>query len=253
MYAVGRPELTRRGRWMAAVLSGGPGALLSHWSAAAIRGIEDREPCIAIALPYPRKSRRRDLCVHCLKLEPEDRDVVDGIPATSIVRTMIDIAAAIPESRLEAAVNAADRLDLIDPERLREEIRDRRRIQGLPALRRVLDRQTFRLTDSELERMFLRLVRPAGLEPPETGTLLNGFKVDFFFPELGLVVETDGLRYHRTAASQERDRRRDQAHAAAGLTTLRFTHGQVAHEPDAVLATLSKVAARLCSERRFRS
>jgi len=46
-------------------------------------------------------------------------------------------------------------------------------------------------------------------------------------PELGLVVETDGLRYHRTPAQQARDRRRDQLHTAAGLTTLRFTHAQV--------------------------
>lgn len=74
---------------------------------------------------------------------------------------------------------------------------------------------------------------------------MNGFKVDFLWPELGLVVETDGLRYHRTPAQQARDRRRDQAHAASGLTPLRFTHAQVCHEPGQVLATLLAVARRL--------
>lgn len=117
--------------------------------------------------------------------------------------------------------------------------------RGVPALRALLDRRTFTLTDSQLERRFLRLVRGAGLPRPLTGQRVNGFKVDFYWPDLGLVVETDGLRYHRTATQQARDRRRDQAHAAAGLTPLRFTHAQVTFEPDDVEGTLIAVANRL--------
>jgi very-short-patch-repair endonuclease len=75
--------------------------------------------------------------------------------------------------------------------------------------------------------------------------MLNGFKVDFFWPELGLVVETDGLRYHRTPAAQARDRLRDQVHTAAGFTTLRFIHAQVRYEPRRVRDTLAAVARRL--------
>jgi very-short-patch-repair endonuclease len=112
-------------------------------------------------------------------------------------------------------------------------------------LREVLDRRTFTLTDSELERRFLPIVRRTGLSLPRTGHHLNGFKVDFYWPDLGLVVETDGLRYHRTPAQQSRDRLRDQAHAAAGLTPLRFTHAQVRYEPRHVQATLEAVARRL--------
>ena len=78
---------------------------------------------------------------------------------------------------------------------------------------------------------------------------MHGFKLDFLWRELGLVVETDGLRYHRTAAQQGRDRRRDQVLTAAGLTVLRFTHAQVATGPDAVRGTLSAVAARLAPAR----
>ena len=112
-------------------------------------------------------------------------------------------------------------------------------------LRGVLDRRTFLLTDSELERRFLPIARSAGLPEPQTQCWLNGFRVDFYWPALGLVVETDGLRYHRTAAQQSRDRQRDQAHTAAGLTALRFTHAQVRFEPDYVRSILGAVAARL--------
>ncbi|HSR22622.1 MAG TPA: DUF559 domain-containing protein, partial [Candidatus Eisenbacteria bacterium] len=72
----------------------------------------------------------------------------------------------------------------------------------------------------------------------------NGFRVDFHWPELALVVETDGLRYHRTPAQQARDRLRDQAHASAGLVALRFTHAQVAFEPARVVEVLRNVAER---------
>ena len=84
----------------------------------------------------------------------------------------------------------------------------------------------------------------AGLPAPLTQQQVNGFRVDFFWPELGLVVEVDGLRYHRTAAQQTRDRRRDHAHAAAGLTPLRFTHRQVAFERASVETTLRAVVRR---------
>jgi very-short-patch-repair endonuclease len=73
---------------------------------------------------------------------------------------------------------------------------------------------------------------------------VNGFRVDFYWPELRLVVETDGLRYHRTASQQARDRLRDQAHATAGLVVLRFTHRQVTFEADRVAAVLHAVAER---------
>ena len=78
---------------------------------------------------------------------------------------------------------------------------------------------------------------------------MNGFKVDFYWPDLGLVVETDGLRYNRTPAQQGRDRIRDQAHTAAGLTQLRFTHAQVRYEPGHVSATLARTARRLHADR----
>lgn len=116
---------------------------------------------------------------------------------------------------------------------------------GTAILRDLLDSHTFALTDSSLERQFLPIARRAGLPLPLTQQHLDGFRVDFYWPDLGLVVETDGLRYHRTAAEQTADRRRDQAHAAAGRVPLRFARAQVVFEPEHVEATLKRVARRL--------
>lgn len=80
---------------------------------------------------------------------------------------------------------------------------------------------------------------------PQTKVWVNGFEVDFLWADLRLVVETDSLRHHRTPAEQGRDRLRDQAHAAAGFTPLRFTHEQVRYEPEHVRAVLGDVARRL--------
>ena len=157
----------------------------------------------------------------------------------------MDLGTELGPEQLEAAVNEADKLGLIDPEALRDAVDEHRGLDGVASLRKVLDRRTFRLTDSELERRFLRLVRRAGLPPPRTRERVNGYVVDFHWPELGLVVETDGLRYHRTPAQQAKDRARDQAHTAAGLTPLRFTHAQIGYEPWQVANLLTSVAERL--------
>ena len=168
---------------------------------------------------------------------------------TCLVRTLLDLATYLGPTKLERAVNEADRLDLIDPEALSHALDAYSGQAGVARLRDVVDRRTFRLTDSELERLFLRLVEKAGLPFPQTQQHLNGFRVDFYWPDLGLVVETDGLQYHRTPAQQARDQLRDQAHLAAGLTPLRFNHAQVRYEPRYVRTTLLAVVERLKRER----
>ncbi len=175
VYVVGRPELTPHGQWMAAVLACGPGAMLSHGSAAALWGIgeEWREIEVTVRTASPRRRA------------------------------------------------------------------------GVRPLRTMLDRRTFRLTREQLERRFLPLAERVGLPLPLTKQWINGFEVDFYWPDLGFVIETDGLRYHRTPAEQARDRLRDQAHTAAGMTQLRFTHEQVYYEPEHVLSVLRPTARRL--------
>jgi very-short-patch-repair endonuclease len=248
VYVVGSPHVSRRGRWMAAVLCCGLEAALSHGSAAALWEIRRGRPGVTeVSVPRGGARGRRSITVHPRFLPAADLTRRDQIPVTSPARTLIDLGGRLRAHELEAAVNEADKLDLIDVETLRATLAERPGVHGAPALREVLDHRTFALTDSELERRFLRLVRQAGLPRPHTGPFLNGFKVDFFWPELGLVVETDGLRYHRTPGQQARDRERDQAHAAAGLTPLRFTHAQIRFEAKRVRGTLVAVARRLRS------
>ena len=243
VYAVGRRELTREGEWMAAILACGGGALLSHESAAALWRIRpDRHGPIEVSVPGTVFRRAAGIRAHRrATLAPQDRAAHRGIPLTSPVRTILDLATRLASGQLERTVNEADKLDLVDPETLRAALDDRGGQRGVRVLRGLLDRDTFRLTDSELERRFLRLAREAGLPPPETQARVCGFRVDFHWPELGLVVETDGLRYHRTPAQQARDARRDQALAAAGLTCVRFTHADVRHAPRRVVGVLGAV------------
>jgi very-short-patch-repair endonuclease len=246
VYAVGRPEVNRHGRWMAAVLACGPKAALSHATAAALWGVHSSSGAIEVSLRSSSARRRAGVRVYRRPTLPSsDIAVRDGIPVTGIVRTLIDLSLCLDRSRMERAINEADRLDLIDPEALAEALDAYRGQRGPGKLRKILDRRSFRLTDSELEWRLLKLIDAAGLPMPVTGKRLNGFKVDFYWPPLGLVVETDGLRYHRTPAQQARDRLRDQAHVAAGMTPLRLTHEQVRFEARYVRETLRAVATRL--------
>jgi Protein of unknown function (DUF559) len=249
VYAVGRPRLTRHGRWTAAVLSCVPESVLSHEAAGALWGIRratSRRTDISVRSQV--RHRPPGIVVHRrVGLAAPEITRRDGIPVTTPVCTLIDLATRLDRDQLEDAVNEADKLDLADPEELRTALDEIPRRPGIALLRELLDRRTFTLTDSRLERCFLPIARGVGLPPPETGCYVNGFKVDFYWPALGLVVETDGLRYHRTPAEQARDRIRDQAHAAAGLTTLRFTRAQVRFDPERVTATLSAVVRRLQS------
>lgn len=244
VYAAGRPRLDRDGVLMAAVLRCGPLAALSHESAGELWQIRlEAAGPIEVSVPLSAARRAPGLIVHRrASLGPSDVTRRRGIPVTTLVCTMVDLAARLSVGETERAINEADKRDLIDPDSLRAAVEGSSRRPGVAVLRAMLDRNTLILTESELERRFLPLARSAGLPPPLTGRRVNGFTVDFYWPELGLVVETDGLRYHRTPAQQARDRVRDQAHQASGLRPLRFTHGQVIYDSDYVKATLSAVA-----------
>jgi very-short-patch-repair endonuclease len=165
-------------------------------------------------------------------------DLFDGIPVTSPVQTLIDLAARHQQPFVERLVNEADRLGLVRTDDLREALDRHQGERGVARLRSILDRRTFRYTRSELERAFLPLARSAGLPPPRTSVFVNGHEVDFHFPTLDLVIEADGLTYHRTPAQQAKDSERDQDHAAAGTPHLRFSHAQIKYEPERVTRIL---------------
>jgi very-short-patch-repair endonuclease len=236
---------------MAALLASGPGAVLSHRSAASLWGFAKEHPAY-IDVSVRRTSEARIDGLRCHRrpsLPSEEVDLRLNIPLTSPVRTFLDLATVTGPKTIERSVNEADKLDVIDADSLRKALEDHPGEPGIRLLRHVLDKHTFRLSDDELERLFRPLATAAGLSTPLTKHMVNGFEVDFYWPDLDLVVETDGLRYHRTPTQQQSDRIRDQAHTQAGLTPLRFTHAQVAFEPRQVGAVLGSVANRLGARR----
>jgi hypothetical protein len=247
VYAVGRPRLSREGRWMAAVLACGPDAALSHRSAAALWKFgKEHEDYIDVSVRRPSEARLRGIrCRRRPTLPSSAITTRMNIPLTQPVQTFLDLATVTGPKGLERAINEADKRDVIDPDALREALKDHAGEPGVRPLRRILDKHTFRLSDDELELLFRPLATAAGLPTPLTKVEVNEFEVDFFWPDLGLVVETDGWRYHRTPATQTRDALRFQTHTAAGLTPLRFSHWQVKYEPRHVLNILRSTAAHL--------
>lgn len=240
VYAVARRDLTPQGWWMAAVLTCGENAALIHESAAQLWRIRPRRPHrIEVTVPYARNPRRQGIRVHRRDLDPLEVTTRTGILTTVPLMAILDLAARLERNELEAIIGDADRHGVMDPEHLRESLPPRRRGTGI--VKRVLDRHTFVLTHTELERRFLAIVRRARLPLP-AGQLRRGpHRMDFFWADLKLVVETDGLTYHRTAAQQSADLRRDHENAAAGLRTLRFSHAQIRFEPEHVERTLAAV------------
>jgi predicted transcriptional regulator of viral defense system len=152
VYAVGRPQLGRHGRWMAAVLTCGPDASLSHSSAAALWGFgAEEEGVIEVSVPVRRRCRRRGIRAH-RRTESTLGDVFshEGIPVTSPVRTLIDLATRSGPMQLERAVNEADKLDRVRADVLHASLDNYRGQPGVAPLRKLLDPLTFRLSDSSL-------------------------------------------------------------------------------------------------------
>jgi very-short-patch-repair endonuclease len=233
VYAVGRRELGRHGELMAAVLACGPGAQLSHRSGAELWRLRrgDDGP-IEVSVPIGTLRDRPAISLH--RCRNPRRRLVHRIPVGDPVSVLIDLATCLTDEEVEDAVNEADRLDLVRTHRLRAALDAEPKRPGVGRLKAILDAQTFSRAANALERRFLAIVREAGLPAPSTQQRLGRYRVDFFWPGLGFVVETDSLRHHRTAAEQAVDLGRDQAHARRGLRTLRFTHSQVFNRPDHV-------------------
>jgi len=227
-YAVGRPTLSRRGRLMAAALALGPGALLSHASAAELWGMaRPRGGAVDVTGPAKALPKRAGIAYHYSRcLRPEDRCELSRIPVTSVARTLLDIAA---DARgLRRALDEADRLGIFRIGELEALLRRTRGHHGRGRLARLVAARTLPPpTRSELEDRFLDLCRDAKLPMPEVNATVAGIEVDMYWPRQRLVVELDGAAYHRTPAAQERDREREAIVHSAGLALRRFGWRQV--------------------------
>lgn len=241
VYSLGSPaRLGPRGRWLAATLACGDGAVLSHRSAAALWGLLPAGLPIHVTVPGRRGSGASGIALH----RPRELAFADcaergGIPVTTLPRTLVDLAAVADQGTIARAVEEADRLQLLEIGAL---VAVRRRLAGRRGVRR-LDRVLIQLhpsepTRSELERRFASLCRRERLPAPSVNALAGGFEVDFLWPRQQLVVELDGYAFHRSRGAFERDRVRDAVLAVAGYRILRITAARLDREPDAVAAAI---------------
>jgi very-short-patch-repair endonuclease len=220
VYAVGHRVLTVEGRWMAAVLACGDGAVLSHGTAAAAWEIRPTSGgTIHVTVPSAAgRARRPGIRLHrSVTLRPEDTAVHRGIPITEPHRTLCDLARTLKGRQLEQAVNQAERL--VDFGRLER--------SAPPSLRAVLQRYSTTHTRSELEERFLRLCDDHGIPRPETNTRIEGYEVDFVWRDRRLIVEVDGYEHHRSPTAFAADRERDVVLTGMGWRVMRFTYEHV--------------------------
>jgi predicted transcriptional regulator of viral defense system len=249
VYAVGHGRLTLRGHWMAAVLAYGPKAVLSHRSAAALHGIRpDNRPKTDVTLPSRSARPRPRIEVHAsTTLEPADVTTVDGIPCTSLARTLLDLAEVVEKRAVEKAINQAEAMRRFDLRAVEEVLSRAAGRRGAAVLKRVLaEYEGPTLTDRELEDRFLALCRSASVPRPAVNewiTLDGGvaYKADFLWRAERLIVETDGWGSHGTRQAFENDRRRDRRLSVAGWTVVRFTWRDVEREPGEVTETLVRL------------
>jgi very-short-patch-repair endonuclease len=222
VYAVGHRALTVEGRWMAAVLAGGPGAVLSHASAAAawdLRRTSSRVIDVSVPTRAGRE-RRAGLRLHrSATLTSRDVAEIRCVPVTSVARTIIDLSDKLKGRALEHVVDLADQRGLIDFADLRTANR--------ASLRAVLQNYRPAPTRSELEEAFIRLCDEHGIPRPETNVLIEGILVDFVWRERRLIVEVDGYAYHRAPSRFERDRENDVTLTIQGWRVMRFTWRKV--------------------------
>lgn len=241
VYAVGHRALREEAIWLAAVLAGGPDAVLSHASAADLWDLRASAAArVDVTAPGGSARRRPGLRFHRNAVAGEERTVHERIPVTTPARTLLDLAATLPRRSVERALERAETLRIFDLRALRGVCEAHRARPGAPLLTALLDAGAGEQapTRSELEERFLTLCDAHGVPRPRLNSRVAGLEVDFHWPGRRLVIEVDGYAYHRSRAAFERDRERDAILAAAGRRVLRFSARQIAERPDEVLRAL---------------
>jgi very-short-patch-repair endonuclease len=248
VYAVGHTALTKESRVLAAVYSCGPDALASHRAAGRLRGFVRGAQPIEVTAPRGCKPRAGMIVHRSRLIDPEDRAVVDGIPVTSVARTIVDLADVLTEERLADAVHECEvqRLfDLNEVDRVLERLTGRK---GRHKLGRVLaayrDVQPF--TRGRAERLVFRMCEDQGLRKPRVNTWVDTHEVDFYWPEARLALEFDGAATHYTHRAFYADRAKDRALATRGIHVIRATWPDVNPDANALAAELAAIYAVRC-------
>jgi very-short-patch-repair endonuclease len=245
VYAVGHSRLTLRGRWMAAVLACGEGAVLSHGAALALWELQ-RSASGPIDVTIPGRGRRgpKSIRSHLTRaLDPADTTVRDGIPVTSAERALLDFAETASAQRLRRALETGERLERIDGRAIQALIARSHGRRGLKALNEALAAMNGSApwTQSELEDRFLALIREAKLPEPQCNVTVEGYPVDCWWPAPRVVAEVDSFGFHKTREMFERDRKEDTVMQLAGIQVLRPTQRRMEQEPDVLVSDVRKM------------
>jgi hypothetical protein len=252
IFAVGHELLTSDGRRIAAVLACGPGAALSHRSAACHLALrEDNRNSIDVTSPQRSGRDLTGITVHSgATLLPRDATVVDGIPCTTLARTLLDLAEVLTTRGLERAIEQAEVLRVLDMRAIDDVLARANGRRGATILKALLSETQVgsTITRNELEERFLDICRQANVPPDATNAWIpfpdgGGAEADFVWRAQRLIIEVDGRDVHTTRRAFEHDRRRDQRLTMLGWRVVRFTWRQVLYEPAAVAATVAALVA----------
>ena len=235
VYAAGHRLLSMRGRYLAAVFGCGPDAVLSHRSGAHMWDLRRNSVHIEVTVPRGRAGPEGITVHRSRMLEPADMTEVDGIPVTSVARTLLDLASILSPRELGSAVDRAERLQLFDLDAMNAVLDRARGRRGAKRLRATV--AAWRPADvrSELETRFHRFAHETGLPEFLANVLVDGeqhtHEVDVFWPPHGLIVQLDGFDYHRTRKDRERDATSDADLELRGHRVMRLTWGDVTVHP----------------------
>jgi very-short-patch-repair endonuclease len=226
VYAVGHQALTRKSHLIAAGYACGAGALVSHRDAGALHGLIGPGSQSTEVTAQRGCKPKPGITVHRSRsLHPDDRTVVDGIPTTSVARTLIDLAEVLSEERLAKAVHQAEVLRVFDLRGLEEALARVPGRKGRHRMRRVLvaHQPEPHLLRSRAERKLKALCRQNDLPQPQFNAWVAGYELDVYWPRQRLALEFDGAATHHTRHAFHEDRRRDRALATEGIQVARVT------------------------------
>lgn len=244
VYTTRHTPLTFPGHCMAAVLACGPEAVISHHAAAALH---DLRPVPQAWIDVTASCTRRHCGIRChvSDLPEADRSTIDGIPVTTLDRTLLDYAAQANARQLRSAVEAAERQQKLNLLTLRPLLERNAGRRGAGRLARALAELTDDppWTMSELENQFRDLLDGAGIPMPEFNVLIEGELVDAVWRRERLVIEVDSWEFHRGRAQFEADRRRDARLQLAGWRVLRVTHRRMTADRAALLNEIRRLLA----------
>jgi len=255
VFAVGHTRLTFQGRCFAALFALGPGAALSHVTAAALHALRpSASATIHVTVPTPGgRLRRAGIVVRrSTTLRPGDVTEVDAIAVTSVARTLLDCAAILAPGPLERCVERSLALRVFDLSAVHSAIAANRHRPGATTLARIITtiHDDPHLSRSELESRMRDICDAHGIRRPEVNVHVEGLEVDFYWRAERLIVETDGHETHGTRTAFEHDRARDARLTTRGYRVVRFTHRQLVHDPDHVAGTLVSLIDSVHAPRR---